>query len=202
MGATAPGKSSSRSREMPARISLRGSTTPAASNCTGGGTARLSQAGSRGNSCGRTHRHPSTSLGRSSSSQTCPQTPRVSPLGAPKTSTASVTGQGAGRYLEEGPVVRGGDQQVPCLLLVLSQGVQVPLQGVGVLLHASQRRRQLLLDLGHHLALESLQAFLQVGEFAQDHRSEPLGGVLVRKTGETQRAPTCGSNAEAVTASP
>lgn len=99
-------------------------------------------------------------------------------------------------------MVHGGDQQVLCLLLVLSEGVQVPLQGVGVLLHAPQRRRQLLLDLGHHLTAESLQAFLQVGEFAQDHRSERLGGVLVRKTGETQRAPNRGSDAEAVMASP
>lgn len=99
-------------------------------------------------------------------------------------------------------MVRGAGQQVPCLLLVLSEGVQVILQGAGVLLHAPQRRHQLLLDLGHHLTPESLQAFLQVGEFAQDHRSEPLGGVLARKTGETQRAPTRGSSAEAVTASP
>lgn len=57
LGATEPGRSSSRSLEMLVRISEMGLITAATSNSTDTGTSGLTRGGSRGNSCRQTHRH-------------------------------------------------------------------------------------------------------------------------------------------------
>ena len=85
-----------------------------------------------------------------------------------------------GQYLEEGPVVRAG-QQALSPLPMLAEDFQVVLQEVPVLPHTSQRCSLLLLYPGHHLPLEILQSFPQESKFAQNHRFEPLGGVLGRE---------------------
>lgn len=72
----------------------------------------------------------------------------------------------------------GAGQQALSPLPVLAEDVQAVLQEAPVLLHAPQRRRLLLLDPDHRAPLEILQGFPQEGEFAQNHRSELLGGVL------------------------
>lgn len=57
LGATEPGGSPSRSLERSVRISEMGLITAATSNSTGTSASGLSRGGSRGNSCGQTHRH-------------------------------------------------------------------------------------------------------------------------------------------------
>lgn len=82
-----------------------------------------------------------------------------------------------GRYLEEGPVV-GAGQQALSPLPVLVKDIQAVLQEAPVLSHVPQRRCLLLLNPGHCLPLAILQGFPQEGKFAQNHRFEPLSGVL------------------------
>lgn len=72
----------------------------------------------------------------------------------------------------------GAGQQVLSFLPVLAEDIQAVLQEAPALLHAPQRCRLPLLDTGHRLPLAILQGFLQERKFAQNHRFEPLRGVL------------------------